>query len=206
VQASPSCVQKDGLASQMPFVQSLEQQSALPVHGLPLVLQFGLSGVQLFEPPSPPPHVPPQHCESEVHAWLSAVHWVAPHEPPVHAKVQHSGPAAHAAPAALHVPFPGPPSEEAQPASSQLGLASVVLSTAAVVLPQPANAKALDNAANVSGKKNFKIVRVMPTFVQSTGRAGGSEECEKREGPHGQRTCQRGPRGCRVHEGRRPPK
>jgi hypothetical protein len=68
VQASPSWTQKEGLASQTPFVQSFEQHSVPIVHGLPLVLQLALSGVQVFAPPSAAAHAPPQHCESVVHA------------------------------------------------------------------------------------------------------------------------------------------
>jgi hypothetical protein len=68
VQASPSCVQKDDLALQTPFVQSFEQQSALAAQGLPLVLQVELSGLHVFAPASPAAQLPPQHCESEVHA------------------------------------------------------------------------------------------------------------------------------------------
>jgi hypothetical protein len=174
-QASPSCVQKDGLPSQTPFVQSFEQQSALPAQGLPLVLQLGLRGAHVFVPAA---QLPPQHWESELQAWLSAVHWVAPQVPLPHTNVQHSGPAAQVAPAALHRPFPGPP-PSVQPASSQLVALPSVLSTAAALLPQPVKAKALGNATSTRGTHSLKMVRVMPALraIDAPGRS--VRKCEK---------------------------
>src|SRR5437868_6678108 len=51
---SPVCVQNDGLLSHVPFAQSFEQHSALPVHVLPEVRHDPLSGVHVLPPPSPP--------------------------------------------------------------------------------------------------------------------------------------------------------
>jgi hypothetical protein len=78
------------------------------VHGLPSVLQVGLSGVQV----PPEPHFAPQHWASLVHAPLSAVHWVLEHTFPMQLPLQQSVPLAHDVPAiehvvgfAAHVPF-----------------------------------------------------------------------------------------------------
>ena len=62
-QASPLCLQNDEAAAQIPLWQSAEQQSVLPAHGLPDVLQVVLSGVHV----PPAPHLPPQHWPSAVH-------------------------------------------------------------------------------------------------------------------------------------------
>jgi hypothetical protein len=67
---SPVWPQNDEF-EQMPFLQSDEQQSPLPAHGLPSVLHwFGEgSGTHL-----PAVHVPLQHCAPvAVHAALSAM-------------------------------------------------------------------------------------------------------------------------------------
>ena len=77
---SPSCVQYDGLPSQMPFVQTFEQHSVPAPHGLPDVLQTALKGAHF-----PAVHFPPQHSPSAAQVWLSAVHCLAEQLPPTHA-------------------------------------------------------------------------------------------------------------------------
>src|SRR5262249_35370673 len=99
--ASPSCTQNEG-CPQTPASQNFDAQSALVVHGLPVVFAFGLSGVHVFAPPSPAAHLPPQHSPSVVHAALSATHCLFEHFPPTHDTVQHSVFDAHASPGALH--------------------------------------------------------------------------------------------------------
>ena len=82
---SPCCVQNDGWAAQLPFLQSFEQQSPCALQEFPAVLQLPFSGTQ---PASP--QVPLQHWAPVVHAWLSEVQSVLPQVPPLHTRVQHS--------------------------------------------------------------------------------------------------------------------
>jgi hypothetical protein len=56
-------MQKDEAIEQCPPTQSCEQQSELCEQVFPDVLHDVLSGVHV-----PPPHLPPQHCPSVVHA------------------------------------------------------------------------------------------------------------------------------------------
>lgn len=61
-QASPVCVQKEGVPLQTPLVQTLEQQSAFAAQVLPAVRQEEFSGAHFEVPPSPvAEHTPPQH-------------------------------------------------------------------------------------------------------------------------------------------------
>jgi hypothetical protein len=66
------------------LLQSFEQQSPFAAHGLPDVLQIGLSATH-FESV----HLPPQHSPSVVQAALSATHCLPEHLPPTHENVQH---------------------------------------------------------------------------------------------------------------------
>jgi hypothetical protein len=61
-QASPGCTQKEE-GWQLPPEQKPEQQAALDVQVLPMVLHFVFSAVHL-----PPPHVRLQHCPFAVQA------------------------------------------------------------------------------------------------------------------------------------------
>jgi hypothetical protein len=89
-QALPVCVQNEP-SVQLPLRQSFEQHSLCAVHELPVVLQAGLSGLQVWAPPSAPAaQLPPQHWAEVVQAWLSDVHGVDPHFPPVQTNVQQS--------------------------------------------------------------------------------------------------------------------
>ena len=147
-QASPFCLQNDASAAQIPLWQSDEQQSPLPAHGLPDVLQVVLSGVHV----PAAPHLPPQHWPSVVHAALSAAHCLSEHFPPVHEKVQHSSFVVHAAAGAAQLP-----SGVAQSffAGSQLPVQQSALVThadatgmhAAVVRGSPSDASAPSPAA-----------------------------------------------------------
>jgi hypothetical protein len=98
---SPVCVQNDPLVH-LPLVQSFEQHSVLVVHALPEVRQAPFRGTQTFEPPSTMPHVPLQHSDDVVQAWLSVVHWEAPQVPLLQTNVQQSCGIAQVLPAALH--------------------------------------------------------------------------------------------------------
>src|SRR5262245_60137409 len=89
----------------MLFTQSFEQQSPAALHALPAVRQLPFSGVHVFAPPSAPPHLPPQHSASVVHALLSLMHWVAPHWPFWQTIVQHSTETVQPVVAGLHVPI-----------------------------------------------------------------------------------------------------
>jgi hypothetical protein len=97
---SPVCVQNDEPRAQVPFWQSLEQQSPLAAQALPEVRHVPLSGSHF-----PPVHFPPQHAPSLVHAPLSAVQVVDAHTPLLHARVQQSVLAEHAPPAGAHLPI-----------------------------------------------------------------------------------------------------
>src|SRR5690348_960385 len=97
-QASPSCTQYDDGPHTPEVLQSCEQHSVLPPHGLPSVLQVVLSGVHL-----PPEQLPPQHWPLSVHAALSAVHWFVWHTPPTQLVEQQSVFALHDEPACEHI-------------------------------------------------------------------------------------------------------
>jgi hypothetical protein len=93
------CLQYEGAAEQMLFLQNFEQQSPFAAHGLPDVLHVVLSGVHVV-----PPHFPPQQAPSVLHVAPSAVHCWPEHFPPTHANVQHSVFAVHAASGGEHSP------------------------------------------------------------------------------------------------------
>lgn len=96
-QESPVCLQNEMLPAQMPLLQTCEQQSALALQVLPEVLQAVFNAMQTLGPPSGPvAHLPPQHCASVVHGWLSEVHSLEPHLPPAQTPVQQSVAAAQA--------------------------------------------------------------------------------------------------------------
>lgn len=79
----------------MPPLQKPEQQSPLPAHVFPAVLQAALSGAHL-----PAVQVPLQQPALELHARLSEMQAAAAHFPETQLRVQQSVDAAHVAPAA----------------------------------------------------------------------------------------------------------
>jgi hypothetical protein len=79
-------MQYETASAHLPPVQPCEQHSVLLLHGLPAVLQAGLSGWQV-----PFWQLPEQQALALVHAWLSARQDVAwAHLPPVQDRLQHS--------------------------------------------------------------------------------------------------------------------
>jgi hypothetical protein len=106
--ASPDWPQNEE-GSQVPPLQSPEQQSPFAAHMLPSVLQVALSAAHL-----PPVHVPLQHSLLLVHAVLSEAQAGKPHAPLMHEPLQHAPFAVHALPSARHPPslpngFPASP-------------------------------------------------------------------------------------------------
>jgi hypothetical protein len=83
------------------LVQSFEQHSVLVVHALPEVRHAPFRGTQVFDPASPVPQLPLQHCADVAQAWLSVVHWLAPQVPLLQTNVQQSSGIVQALPAAL---------------------------------------------------------------------------------------------------------
>jgi hypothetical protein len=130
LQASPFCVQKEGLASQRPSVQRLEQQSSLTVHTLPEVLQFVLRGVQ-----TSPSQVPPQHSAPSVQASPSEVHWTSEQVPPVQEKEQQSGPTVQAPELATQMGTGAASGPASGPASGAFGSASGALGSESIAVP-----------------------------------------------------------------------
>jgi hypothetical protein len=108
-QTSPVCPQKEPLVHTPPR-QSLEQQSSLVAHVLPVVRQVGFKGAQ-----APPVQVPLQHCAELVQAWVSETHCDPPHVPASQTSVQHSWGLAHALPPGRQSPPPAPPVPLAPP-------------------------------------------------------------------------------------------
>jgi hypothetical protein len=108
-QTSPVCPQKDPLAHTPPR-QSLEQQSSLVAHALPVVRQLGFKGAQ-----APPVQVPLQHCAELAQAWVSEMHCEPPHVPASQMSVQHSWGLVHALPPGRQSPPPAPPVPLAPP-------------------------------------------------------------------------------------------